>query len=316
MDRTYDVALVDGGNNGRRYFAVHGFRQARQLDGRLVGSGVAFGYAGTVRLLRDRYTCAAGIFVCGDRGAARRRAIDPTYKSKRRAKPWADLDRYLAQDAEATAFLALCGVSTVYRKGEEADDVLATLARRYERAGRRVLLVTNDHDLLQLVTERVHVLRSLEDRHVRFDPAKVLEETGFPPGQLLDYMTLRGDPGDEVPSPVPGIGEKAAAELLRRYPTVVAEVLAGRTPAEAFVRGDAPTRIWNLLSALTTEAVRRTRALVQLYDVEGLTFHRPRRDPAALRAATERLAFHSLLTKDIQAELLGPEVPRRLSSTA
>ena len=101
-------------------------------------------------------------------------------------------------------------------EGQEADDVIATLARQVEEAGEQTIVVTGDLDLLQLVDELTTVLttrRGITDLG-RYDAAAVRERFGLEPSQLPDYRGLKGDPSDNLPG-IPGVGEKTATKLLQ-----------------------------------------------------------------------------------------------------
>ncbi len=105
-------------------------------------------------------------------------------------------------------------------KGYEADDVIGTLARKAAAEGYSVFVVSNDKDMMQLVTDRVWVLNPPKDNLI-CDPAKVQELLGVPPGRVIDLMALRGDAVDNVPG-APGIGDKGSVDLIQRFGTVEA----------------------------------------------------------------------------------------------
>ena len=106
------------------------------------------------------------------------------------------------------------------RDGYEADDVIGSLARNCgERGDLRVIIVTGDSDLLQLVDENTTVvlpgaLRFGELRY--FDPEAVHTRYGFGPEYVADYKALVGDTSDNIPG-VAGIGEKTAKALIAQY---------------------------------------------------------------------------------------------------
>ncbi|MBI4729340.1 MAG: DNA polymerase I [Acidobacteria bacterium] len=105
----------------------------------------------------------------------------------------------------------------------EADDVIATLARRAAEQGLEAVIVTADRDFLQMVRPGILVLfnrRGVTD-YTLYDRAGVEERFGLPPERLVDLAALRGDPSDNLPG-VPGVGEKTAADLVRRFGTVEA----------------------------------------------------------------------------------------------
>ncbi len=98
--------------------------------------------------------------------------------------------------------------------GFEADDVIATLARRYAAEEVQVTVVTGDKDLMQIVEERITLLDTMKDK--RSGHQDVLNRFGIPPELVPDVLGLAGDTSDNIPG-VPGIGEKTAAELVRRF---------------------------------------------------------------------------------------------------
>jgi DNA polymerase I len=142
---------------------------------------------------------------------AERLALFAEYKAQRRAMP----DDLRSQFALVRRVLATYGIPIVEIEGQEADDVIATLARQAEEAGEQTIVVTGDLDLLQIVDERTTVLvtrRGITELG-RYDPPAVRERFGLEPGQLPDYRGLKGDPSDNLPG-IPGVGEKTASKLL------------------------------------------------------------------------------------------------------
>ncbi len=114
--------------------------------------------------------------------------------------------------------LEALSVPVVELEGWEGDDILGTLSREAAEQGMRVLLVTGDRDALQLVDDRVSVVttkRGMSDIVV-YDPEGVKERYGVTPGQIPDYLGLKGDTSDNIPG-IPGIGEKTAAKLIGEY---------------------------------------------------------------------------------------------------
>src|SRR5579864_6714774 len=105
-------------------------------------------------------------------------------------------------------------------RGFEADDVIGTIARRAERAGFDVVIVSSDKDMLQLVNDRVSMLNPAKD-DTWYDPAKVQEFMGVKPTQVADLLALKGDSIDNIPG-APGIGEKGAKDLIEQFGSVEA----------------------------------------------------------------------------------------------
>ena len=101
----------------------------------------------------------------------------------------------------------------------EADDLLGAYARTEERARGQALILTGDRDLFQCATKGVTVLllggRGKKGPE-RVNPADVKRRYGIEPEQVPDFIALRGDPSDGLPG-AKGIGEKRAADILRRH---------------------------------------------------------------------------------------------------
>jgi DNA polymerase I len=103
----------------------------------------------------------------------------------------------------------------------EADDIIGTLAKEADREGWRTHVVTGDKDMLQLVSERVHVALTRKgiSEVEYYDPEQLKETYGLQPSQIIDLKGLMGDASDNIPG-VPGVGEKTALKLLRQFPSV------------------------------------------------------------------------------------------------
>src|SRR6202046_1027836 len=102
----------------------------------------------------------------------------------------------------------------------EADDLIGTLARKAAEALHPVYVVSSDKDMMQLVTDRVHILNPPKDNLI-CDAAKVEEILGVPPERVVDVMALRGDAIDNIPG-APGIGDKGSIELIQTFGSVEA----------------------------------------------------------------------------------------------
>ncbi len=166
-----------------------------------------------------------------------RLALYPQYKAQRSETP----DELREQFTLVRRILATYGIPIVEIDGEEADDVIATLARQAEEAQQDALVVTGDLDLLQIVDARTTVLttrRGITDLG-RYDTAKVRERYDLDPLQLPDYRGLKGDPSDNLPG-IPGVGEKTAIKLVKSAGSLDALLadprLAGTAKLEALIR--------------------------------------------------------------------------------
>ncbi|MBI4832878.1 MAG: hypothetical protein HY801_15265 [Candidatus Lindowbacteria bacterium] len=102
--------------------------------------------------------------------------------------------------------------------GYEADDVLATLAKRAASEGIEAVIVTGDKDMLQLISDNIKVLNPHKENFL-YDAGAVKERFGVGPEKIRDLMAMAGDSIDNIPG-VPGVGPKTAAGLLNEYETL------------------------------------------------------------------------------------------------
>jgi len=100
-------------------------------------------------------------------------------------------------------------------EGYEADDILATIAKKAEKEKFDIYIVTGDKDALQLVNKHIKVYNTHGEGRV-FDEGLVNAKYGVKPDRMLDLMSIMGDTSDNIPG-VPGIGEKGASELLKEF---------------------------------------------------------------------------------------------------
>jgi 5'-3' exonuclease len=127
-------------------------------------------------------------------------------------------ERLVPQFADSRAFFEAFGWVVAWHDTLEADDLLGSYARREAEAGGTALVMTGDRDMYQCADERVTVVyvRTGGKGPELVDPAEVRRRYGVDPGQVPDFIALRGDPSDGIPG-AKGIGEKTAAELLQRH---------------------------------------------------------------------------------------------------
>ncbi|MCZ6815431.1 MAG: DNA polymerase I [Planctomycetota bacterium] len=144
-----------------------------------------------------------------------RTQLDPTYKANREAAP-EDLG---PQIDRIVSILELIKVPILRRPGFEADDLMATLSRRYASDNLDVVLVSKDKDLEQLLGEHVRMYDPGKDREI--DAASMLAEKGYSPELAVEAQMLIGDSTDNIKG-VTGVGPKKAAQLLQKYGSVQA----------------------------------------------------------------------------------------------
>ncbi len=139
-----------------------------------------------------------------------RNDIYPLYKANRPPTPEELIPQFPLIREVCKAF----NVPTIEMEGFEADDLIATYVTKAKSEGVAVTVVSSDKDLMQLVTDDVHMLDPLKNRDIGIE--QVIEKFGVPPEKVVDVMALAGDAVDNVPG-VAGIGVKTAAELINHY---------------------------------------------------------------------------------------------------
>jgi DNA polymerase-1 len=112
--------------------------------------------------------------------------------------------------------IAAYGLAIFEKEGYEADDVIATIARKAKEQGLAVTIISSDKDILQLVDEDVTVFSPYKDEGTLYDRDKVRERFGVEPQKISDIIALMGDDADNIPG-VPGIGEKTAVNLMEEF---------------------------------------------------------------------------------------------------
>lgn len=149
----------------------------------------------------------------------------------------------------------------------EADDAMGSYARIESQAGGEALLLTADRDMYQAVDARVGVLDM--GRRASFPvigQLDVQDRYGVAPERVPDFIALRGDPSDGLPG-APGIGEKTAAELLRKHGTLEALLGEAERQRENAGIGELRPRVVEALCD-NAELLRTFRQVATLVEID------------------------------------------------
>src|SRR5947207_10178941 len=139
-----------------------------------------------------------------------RKEIYPDYKANRQATP-ADLE---PQERRILQIVKDAGIPVFAKRGFEADDLIATIARKLCDQGYDIIVVSKDKDLRQLINDCTRMYDVQFDQFT--DAARMETDCGYGPGEAIEVQTLMGDNIDNVPG-IPGVGEKTAAKLIKKY---------------------------------------------------------------------------------------------------
>ena len=199
------VYLIDGsGYIYRAYHAIRGLSNSKGLP-----TNAVYGFTRMLmKLLEDRKPQSIVMFFDAN-GPTFRHAVYPDYKANRPPMP-EDLVVQLPYIKKVTRGF---NIEAVELSGYEADDLIGTAARAAVQQGYKVVVVSADKDLKQLVSDDVIMLDPMKDTIFDLDAIK---KTGVAPDQLIDVMGLSGDASDNVPG-VPGIGPKGAITLIQTF---------------------------------------------------------------------------------------------------
>jgi 5'-3' exonuclease len=242
------------------------------------------------RLVTDRKPRAIVVATDKDWRPAFRVNVLPSYKTHRLVQ--GNMPPELEpQEPIIHAVLAAIGVEVIGAEGFEAEDVIASLLPKITG---RVEIVTGDRDLFALVHDPdICVLYTQQGigRLLVVDEAEVERRYGIPGRSYGDFAVLRGDPSDGLPG-VPGVGEKTAAQLVRRFKDLDGIVASGKLGEAANAYIQRARRVGVPVSVApvpTPKATRPTRAT----------------DPAALAKLNETYGIGSVTERLLRA-LAGP----------
>ncbi len=178
-------------------------------------TNAVFGFVKMIKKIIDEYR-PDYIAVCFDvsRDTFRSKKF-AEYKMQRPSMP----DSLVSQIPLIKEVVSAFGLKLVEKEGFEADDLIATLARKAASEKFSVTIISSDKDILQLVDGNIKVFSPYKDEGVTYDTDKVKERFGVDPALVPDVIALMGDESDNIPG-VAGIGEKTASRLINEFGTL------------------------------------------------------------------------------------------------
>lgn len=200
------LALIDG--YGFVFRAFHSLPPLTRGDGTQVGA--VYGFTNMlIKLLAGlQVSHVAVVFDSGSKTF--RNDIYPEYKAHRPPCPEELIPQFpIVREAAESLNLAI-----LEKIGFEADDIIATLAKKYSREEYEVIIISSDKDLMQLIDDNVKMYDAMKNKMI--GEPEVFEKFSVKPDKVLDVLSLMGDSSDNVPG-VRGIGPKTAAELINQF---------------------------------------------------------------------------------------------------
>ncbi len=283
--------LIDG--SSYVYRAYHAIRSLSTRSG--FPTNAIYGFSTMVlKVLRDHQPTYAAM-VMDAPGPTFRHEAYPEYKANRPPMPEDLVVQMPRIDEVTTAF----NLPTLRLQGMEADDIIATLARKYAGKVDKVVIVSSDKDLMQLVGPGVVMLDTMKDKWIGVD--EVVEKFGVEPSKVADVLALMGDASDNVPG-MPGVGPKTAGKLIAKFGSVE-ELIARSDEVDGKLSARLPEE---------ADAIRQSLSLVILkedvevgHELEELKVSGV--DTQAVRQLFEELEFSRLVNDLAPREALGRE---------
>jgi len=204
------VLLVDG--HGLAFRAFYALPELSAPDG--TPTNALLGFANMLLKTIDDVRPELAAVVFDAPGPTFRHEAFKAYKEGRRPTP----EDLKVQMPFIKDFSRDMGFPVIEKPGIEADDVIASTARLAAGKGFRVVILTADKDILQVLAPDLTVMRPVKgvSEFRLYDPQSFTEEYGFPPGAMADYLAMVGDTIDNVPG-IKGVGDKTARALLAEY---------------------------------------------------------------------------------------------------
>lgn len=284
--------LIDGNSIlYRSFYAIQRLSTSKGFP-----TNAIFGFLNTLRKIQGQEQPShLGIVFDTGRPTLRHKAFE-AYKAQRKPMP-EDLQ---AQVPVLKKIIKALRIPLFEYEDYEADDVLASLARLAAERNIQAILVTTDKDLFQVVDANTLIYNPAKD--VYLDPEKVKEFFGVAPEQVVDVLSLWGDPTDNIPG-VPGIGEKTSKALIRQFGSLD-NLLANLDKVE-------PTRVKEAIRE-NLENLKLSRQLVEVerhlpleFNLEDFAVSAP--NPKEVIPLFQELEFSSLLQDFIKEKVPASE---------
>ena len=203
------IVLIDGNNLMFRAYYATAYTGNLMKNSKGLVTNALYGFTNMINKIIEEEN-PEYIAVAFDIGKSFRHAEYKEYKAGRNATP----EELKIQLPLAKTLLEHMGIMHLSVENYEADDIVGTLCKRVnEDSNWEALLVTSDHDYLQLITDNVEVKLLKPKGFTKYKPTNFKEEYGIEPIKVIDLKALMGDSSDNIPG-VPGVGEKTALKLL------------------------------------------------------------------------------------------------------
>jgi DNA polymerase-1 len=299
FDRDNTVFIIDG--SGYIFRAYYAIRRLNASDGR--ATNAVFGFT-TMLLKVIKEHDPKWLAIAFDKGGETfRHRLYPEYKANRPPPP-EDLPPQKLLINDVVDAFHICRLD---KEGWEADDLIATVAERALKKGKKVVIITGDKDFMQLVSDDLWLLDEMRQRRGKTTTVvkeeQVREKFGVGPEHVVDVLALAGDSSDNIPG-VYSIGEKTAATLVNEYGDLEKVLAAAPTLKQQKRKERLISEADN--ARLSKELVTISKEADTDADVDDMVYSGP--DKTELRRLFSEFEFRRLLNDPI-VRLTGEDGP-------
>lgn len=200
------LIIVDGSNYVfRAFYAIRELSNSKGFP-----TNAIYGFTTMLMKLRRDFQPQYLTVVFDLKGPTFRHDAYENYKANRKAIP----EALIPQLPRIKEVISGFSIPILEKQGIEADDIIGTLARRYAGEDMKVIIISGDKDMMQLVTDDVLMVDTMNNK--TYDASAVKERFGVGPEKVVEILALMGDSSDNIPG-VPGIGPKGALALIEEF---------------------------------------------------------------------------------------------------
>jgi len=274
--------LIDGSSYFyRAYYAIQTLSNSEGIP-----TNATYGFTNMLLKVLDEEKPDYIAMIFDPRGPSFRKKIYEEYKANRSEMP----EDLAVQIPFMKDIVRAYRIASLEVPSFEADDIIATLVKRFSKNPINITIVSGDKDLMQLVSSKVTVLDTMRD--IRYGIKEVKEKFGVPPNELLDVLALAGDSSDNIPG-VPGIGLKTAASLIQDFKTL--DNLLAKTDQVKGKSKSEKLKLFSKQAKLSQKLIELEENVPVECDLEALSLQNP--DKETLGQLYSKLEFKRLLEK-------------------
>lgn len=212
------LVLIDGNSIlNRAFYGIMGSKMLTTPDGKYTNA--VYGFLAIMFKVIDDLNPEYMAVAFDLKAPTVRHKMYEGYKATRKGMP----NELAEQMPIIKEILELMHIKIIEKEGYEADDILGTLAKKGEKAGLDVTIVSGDRDTFQLATSKI-VIRIPHTKVGKtevdtFGEEDIIQKYGVKPKELIEVKGLMGDTSDNIPG-IPGVGEKTALDIVKQYKTI------------------------------------------------------------------------------------------------